>query len=131
MIGYSRGQKFDLKSGDRVMCNGFYGRVIRKYCEGMVEVRLARGEVCVSASYPDCYPVAEQPDRDKKAYGLIWRHTHRDYKGKVDGVKMIMINRSGGTTLVDLEGLTDEEFVHELDCARRAEERKQNAGAAR
>lgn len=39
----------------------------------------------------------------------IWRKTHRDYKGKVGDVKTIMILRSGGSCLVALDDLTDEE----------------------
>jgi hypothetical protein len=53
------GQKFNFSVGDKVICNGFRGS-IAKICDGvldgMVEVRLERGKVCVSASYPDCYP---------------------------------------------------------------------------
>jgi len=47
--------------GQKVICNGYPG-TITTVCDGqlkgMVEVRLARGSVCVSYSYPDCYPVA-------------------------------------------------------------------------
>lgn len=50
------GKKFEFKRGDRVICNGYPGRVIQMYCEGMVEVRMESGVVCVSANFPDCYP---------------------------------------------------------------------------
>lgn len=39
--------------GQRVICNGYEGRVIRVLSgqlAGMIEVRLARGDVCVDAS---------------------------------------------------------------------------------
>lgn len=46
--------------GDRVICNGYPGTVIRTedsagsaWLGGMVEVRLERGTVCVSDSAPD------------------------------------------------------------------------------
>lgn len=41
----------------------------------------------------------------------IWSKTHKDFRGKIDGVKMIMLFRSGlGTCLVPLEALTDQEI---------------------
>lgn len=40
---------------------------------------------------------------------LIWRDTHKDYKGKIDGVPYIMVLRVGGTHSVPLDALTDEE----------------------
>lgn len=57
---------YAFKVGDKVICNGFPGRVA-KVCDGvlmgMVEVRLHRGLVCVPARYPDCYPEKElDPD---------------------------------------------------------------------
>ena len=57
MSAYKDGQKFDFKVGDKVICNGYEGAIISWYSEGMVEVRLSRGSVCVSACYPDCYPL--------------------------------------------------------------------------
>ena len=56
---YAIGQPFDFTEGERVICNGYPGtidRVLTGQLAGMVEVRLARGFVCVSACYPDCYP---------------------------------------------------------------------------
>jgi hypothetical protein len=45
--------------GQKVICNGYPG-IVTTVCggqlTGMVEVRLARGSVCVPYSYPDCYP---------------------------------------------------------------------------
>lgn len=54
---YTPGQRFTFAPGQAVNCNGYPGTVERMYTEGMVNVRLASGSVCVSASYPDCYPV--------------------------------------------------------------------------
>ena len=61
---YATGQRFIFTAGQPVICNGYPGRVVRPYPDagrtepgGMVEVRLASGVVCVSSSYPDCYPV--------------------------------------------------------------------------
>jgi hypothetical protein len=51
--------------GQKVICNGFEGR-ITKVCdgqlEGMVEVRMSRGSVCVQYAHPDCFPIPEQPE---------------------------------------------------------------------
>ena len=47
--------KTTFKPGDKVICNGYEGIVIQMFSEDMVEVRLERGDVCVSAGYPDCY----------------------------------------------------------------------------
>lgn len=55
-ITHTAGQSFTFTPGQRVICNGFPGSVVRMYSAGMVEVRLSSGLVCVSASFPDCYP---------------------------------------------------------------------------
>jgi len=48
---------------------------------------------------------------DRKAkLAKIYRFTHRDYKGKINGVKTILVLRNGGTTLVALDSLTDAEI---------------------
>lgn len=54
---YTPGQRFTFAPGQAVNCNGYPGTVESMYTEGMVNVRLAAGSVCVPASYPDCYPV--------------------------------------------------------------------------
>jgi hypothetical protein len=42
---------------------------------------------------------------------LVWRHTHRDYKGKVNGERTILMYCEGeGTCLVFLKSLTDEQL---------------------
>ena len=52
---------------------------------------------------------------------LIYRSTHRDYKGKIDGVRTIMVYRNG-TTLIDLESLTDAEIESKLPKAAKQTE---------
>ena len=47
-------------------------------------------------------------ERDKKL-ALVWKHTHRDYKGKLNGQRSIMVYRNG-TCLVLLKDLTDAEI---------------------
>lgn len=61
-------------------------------------------------------------ERTKKNDALIWKHTHRDFKGKCDGVKMIMIFRNG-STLCPIPGLTDAEYADRLGYAQRKEAR--------
>ncbi len=46
----------------------------------------------------------------EQALKQVWRQTHRDYRGKIDGVKNIMVLRQGGSCLVSVEGLTDAEI---------------------
>ena len=36
-----------FKTGEKVIVNGYEGRIFRYYSEGMVEVRLESGLVCV------------------------------------------------------------------------------------
>jgi hypothetical protein len=47
-------------------------------------------------------------ERDKKL-AIVWKHTHRDYKGKLNGERSIMVYREG-TCLVLLKDLTDAEI---------------------
>ena len=61
-VSYRIGHRFKFEPGQAVVCNGYPGTVAGMYSEGMVEVRVPGGLVCVSASYPDCYPrPAEEP----------------------------------------------------------------------
>ena len=41
---------------------------------------------------------------------LVWRKTHRDYKGLIKGERYVLVLRTGGTQLVPLTDLTDEEI---------------------
>jgi hypothetical protein len=46
---------------------------------------------------------------------LIWRFTHRDYKGRVGGVRHILTWIEGsGTCLVRLDSLTNEQIEKKL-----------------
>lgn len=58
-----------------------------------------------------------------EALRLIWKHTHRDYRGKVNGVKSVLVLRTGGTHLVPLDALTDAEVADKLAYAERREQR--------
>ena len=45
-----------------------------------------------------------------KKLAAIWKDTHRDFRGTLPGGKTIMILRNGGSCLVPLDALTDEEI---------------------
>ncbi|WP_161906079.1 hypothetical protein [Paracoccus sp. MKU1] len=47
--------------------------------------------------------------RDQKL-NTIYRKMPRDFKGKIDGERTVMILRDGGTRLVYLRDLTDNEI---------------------
>ena len=63
------------------------------------------------------------PEERKAALKLIYRHTHKDYKGKIDGKPSILVCR-GGTCLVMLEDLTDAEIADKLPSAQRMEAKR-------
>lgn len=63
----------------------------------------------------------------QKQLELIFKHTHADYKGKLDGEKSIMIMRDGRTCIVPMSQLTDEEIAKELSYALHKERRRQAA----
>ena len=63
----------------------------------------------------------------EKKLALIYRHTHRDFKGKIGGVGAIMILRDGGTSLVMMTALTDAEIESKLPYALRKEEERKAA----
>lgn len=44
---------------------------------------------------------------------LVWKNTHNDFRGKIDGRKTVLVYRNG-TTLVFLDNLTDEEINDKL-----------------
>ena len=46
----------------------------------------------------------------KEALAQIWRETHRDFKGKFDGQKCIMVF-DNGSRLVALDNLTDAQIA--------------------
>lgn len=46
---------------------------------------------------------------------LAYRHTHRDFKGRLpNGERTILVLREGGTTLVNLSALTEAELRRKL-----------------
>lgn len=65
---------------------------------------------------------ASELTRDQKL-ALIYRHTHKDYKGTIHGCKTIMVCR-GSTTLVAMTELTDAEIADRLPAAIRKEEQR-------
>lgn len=44
---------------------------------------------------------------------MVWKNTHSDFRGKIDGRKTVLVYRNG-TTLVFLDNLTDEEINDKL-----------------
>ena len=64
-------------------------------------------------------------ERSKADISLIWRHTHPDYRGRIDGKRSILVNRNGGTQSVPIESLTDSEWSGYLGAAQRREKNGQ------
>ncbi|HDQ4405490.1 TPA: hypothetical protein P8734_005688 [Pseudomonas aeruginosa] len=62
----------------------------------------------------------------QKALALIYRHTHRDFKGRRDGVKEIMLARG----LVALDDLTESDVAELLPQALKKEARRLSAQAS-
>jgi hypothetical protein len=62
------------------------------------------------------------------ALKLIWRHTHRDFRGRNFATggsdKCILILRAGGTCSVDLHALTDAEIAGKLQTCWAAEQKR-------
>lgn len=50
-------------------------------------------------------------DREAKLK-LIWKNLHRDFKGTIDGVKMIMLPAKFGGGLAPLASLNDEQIEY-------------------
>lgn len=63
--------------------------------------------------------VAEQAHQ--RALVLIYRHTHADFKGSLNGEPSILVCRSGATQLVPLDDLTEAEVAERLPGALKAE----------
>jgi hypothetical protein len=55
---------------------------------------------------------------------LIFKHMHTDYKSGRGELRSILILRSGGTHLVPLTALTDDEIERLLPYALKKEQRK-------
>jgi hypothetical protein len=58
-----------------------------------------------------------------KQLALIWKHTHRDFRGKFNGERTILVFREG-TCSVPLSTLTDAEIADKLRYALHMEARK-------
>lgn len=50
----------------------------------------------------------------KKLEGLVYKHTHADFKGRIDGVRTILKCTNQGTCAVPLTSFTDEELLEKL-----------------
>lgn len=61
---------------------------------------------------------------------LIYRHTHRDYKGRLNGQRTVLTLRQGGTTLVQLDSLTDAEIADKLPYSLTLEAKRLEAKRA-
>jgi hypothetical protein len=55
-----------------------------------------------------------QPETRDQKLAVIWRSTHADFKGRIDGERHILVLREGGTHSVPLTDLTDEEIEYKL-----------------
>lgn len=59
-------------------------------------------------------------ERDRQ---LIWKHTHRDFRSVIGGVRYVLVLREGGTHLVPLGDLNDAECALKLAYAEAREAR--------
>lgn len=51
----------------------------------------------------------------KKLEALLWKHTHRDFRGKLDdGSKTVLMGTAQGTVSVCIAGMTDAEIIEKL-----------------
>jgi len=66
-------------------------------------------------------PNTEAEKAHQKALAMIYRHTHRDFKGSYDGVKTIMVCRGGASCVVSLDELTEAEVADRLPSAMKKE----------
>jgi hypothetical protein len=56
-----------------------------------------------------------EPKTRKKLEALLWKNTHKDFRGSIDGVKNVLVNRGAeGTCLVSLDALTDQELLSKI-----------------
>lgn len=66
----------------------------------------------------------------EKQLALIWRHTHKDFRGMIGMEKAVLVLREGGTTSVVLTALTEDEVARKLRLAEAAEQRARIARVA-
>jgi hypothetical protein len=53
--------------------------------------------------------MSKQQDLEK-----IYKHTHKDFKGVINGKKSILMNVNGAASIVFLSELTDEQIAEKL-----------------
>jgi hypothetical protein len=56
----------------------------------------------------------KKSSRRKRLESLLYKFTHRDYKGRMGGKPSVMILRSSGSTIVPVEDLTNRELVRNM-----------------
>lgn len=81
-------------------------------------------ELAGPATCPACAKKDPRHLTRERKEALIWRHTHKAYRGLISGVKTILVGRSNGTQLVALSGLTDAELADSLKYAQHAEAKR-------
>lgn len=55
-----------------------------------------------------------EPKTRKKLESLLWKNTHKDFRGSIDGVKNVLLLTAQGTCLYPLSALTDEELLSKI-----------------
>lgn len=91
----------------------------------------------MSATAASVQPIDPATLSRKQKLTLIYRHTHRDYKGHASpqwgehaGEKTIVVNSNGASVLALLDTLSDEQVAYMLPSALRKEaERLAKKGA--
>jgi hypothetical protein len=88
--------------------------------------------ICRIETLGDKMPAAMLPEFEAEAdkrnlrgdLGLIWQHTHADYKSTYSGFKSILVLRQAGTSLVPLSQLTEKEIAARLPSAQSKEAKR-------
>lgn len=75
-------------------------------CENPLDLKHARRVLSVM------FPSETMPRNQQ--LNMVYQRTHSDFKGRIDGVRTIMVLRQGGSTLVRLDDLTEAEIDDRL-----------------
>lgn len=75
-------------------------------CENPLDLKQARRVLSVM------FPTETMPRNLQ--LDMVYQRTHSDFKGRMDGVRTIMVLRQGGSTLVRLDDLTEAEIDDRL-----------------
>jgi hypothetical protein len=59
--------------------------------------------------------------RTEADVALIWKHTHKDFRGRIDGVRTVMFNLNGQTTLSAIIDLPSDVYEDKFKSAQRSE----------